>query len=144
MKKMFFESLYEGMEIHKKIRFKKKQIDFYINLSGDKNSIHIHGGPNPVVPGILILFKIAGLVSQKFTDKSMVTEIVSKFKRSLFLEQMAFIILKIKGKGSARRGMGTIILDIHIRNNRNKILFVGSGKIRVPLRQKSVINNPIF
>ena len=142
MKKMFFESLYEGMEIHKKIRFKKKQIDFYTNLSGDKNSIH--SGSNPVVPGILILFKIAGLVSQKFTDKSMVTEIVSKFKRPLFLEQIAFIILKIKRKGSARRGMGTIILDIHIRNNRNKILFVGSGKIRVPLRQKSIINNPIF
>ena len=138
MKKMFFESLREGIEIHKKVKFEEKQINFYINLSRDKNSIH--GGPNPVVPGILILFKIAGLVSQKFADKSMVTEIVSsKFKRPLFLKQNAFIILRIKKKGLVHNGRGTIILDIHIRNNRNKLLFVGNSKVRVPLRQTTAI-----
>ena len=135
MKKMFFESLREGTEIHKKVKFEEWQINFYINLSRDKNSIH--GGPNPVVPGILILFKIAGLVFQKFGD-SMVTEIISKFKKPLFLKQKAFIILKIKEKG-VHNGRGTIIFDIHIRNDHNKLLFVGNSKVIVPLRQTTAI-----
>ena len=140
MKRMFFEHLYVGMSIHKKIKFIKKEITFYSNFSRDVNSIH--GGPNPVVPGILILFKIAGLVSQKFADKSMVTEIVSKFKRPLFLGERVFAIFKIAKKNVRGSKKGTIILDIHIRNNRNKLLFVGSCKVKVPtieMRQTTAI-----
>jgi|SRR3989344_4627417 len=140
MKRMFFKHLREGMSFYKKIKFVKKEITFYSDFSGDTNSIHV--GSNPVVPGALILFKIAGLVSKKFADKSMVTEIVSKFKRPLFLGERVFAIFKIAKKICVGSERGTIILDIHIRNNRNKLLFVGGCKVKVPtieMRQTTAI-----
>lgn len=131
--KLFFETVSIGEEIWDSVFFEQEKIDLYIKISGDNNSIH--QGANAIVPGALVLCTIAGVISSRFADGSMVTEIISRFKRPLYVNNYAFVIIKVKDKKEGRGGRGIVRFDVNVVNKLDKVAVIGAGEVWVEKKQ---------
>jgi 3-oxoacyl-[acyl-carrier protein] reductase len=136
-----FESLHQGTTVTLKHKFTAEEVDQFAALSGDYNPLHLnntfaqqHGFKGRVVYGMLTGAYISNVLGNLLPGPGALWLSQSmKFVAPVYIDDEINIEVSVQQKSEA---LHTLVLDIHVYNQRQEVVLTGEARVMVMHHQK--------